>query len=53
VTCPFVTAVGATQIDDGLTIKDPEVATHDIFFSGGGFSDIYSKRMCYVNFSEF
>jgi len=41
-TCPFITAVGATQIEDGQTVKDPEVAVHDIFFSGGGFSDVYA-----------
>ncbi|THU82569.1 subtilisin-like protein [Dendrothele bispora CBS 962.96] len=41
-TCPFVTAVGATQINPGSTVSDPEVACMTRIFSGGGFSNIYS-----------
>jgi tripeptidyl-peptidase I len=39
--CPFVIAVGATQIDSGATVNDPESACERIIFSGGGFSDIF------------
>jgi tripeptidyl-peptidase-1 len=40
-TCPFVTAVGATQINPGSTINDPEGACEQAIFSGGGFSNIF------------
>jgi tripeptidyl-peptidase-1 len=43
VTCPFVTAVGATQVNPNATVKDPESASAQVIFSGGGFSDIYRK----------
>jgi len=42
VTCPFVTAVGATQIDPGNTVNDPEGASEQVIFSGGGFSNIFA-----------
>jgi tripeptidyl-peptidase-1 len=45
VTCPFVTAVGATQINPGSTVNDPESASAQVIFSGGGFSDIYRERL--------
>jgi tripeptidyl-peptidase-1 len=38
--CPWVTAVGATQINPGSTVSDPESATD---FSGGGFSNAFSR----------
>lgn len=41
VTCPFVTAVGATQIDPNNTVNDPEGACEQVIFSGGGFSNIF------------
>ncbi|KAF8273155.1 subtilisin-like protein [Lactarius quietus] len=37
--CPFVLSVGATQINSGASVNDPESATPS---SGGGFSDIFS-----------
>ncbi|KAF8964250.1 subtilisin-like protein [Flammula alnicola] len=40
-TCPFVTAVGATQINPGSTVNDPEGACEQVIFSGGGFSNIF------------
>ncbi|KIN05315.1 hypothetical protein OIDMADRAFT_51125 [Oidiodendron maius Zn] len=48
-TCPYVTNVGATKVDTGKTVLDPEVAAYDppygnssvVFSSGGGFSNIY------------
>lgn len=41
-TCPFLTAVGATQIDPGNTVNDPEGACEQVIFSGGGFSNIFA-----------
>ncbi|KAF8964244.1 Pro-kumamolisin, activation domain-containing protein [Flammula alnicola] len=41
VTCPFLTAVGATQINPGNTVNDPEGACEQVIFSGGGFSNIF------------
>ncbi|KAJ7505953.1 subtilisin-like protein [Mycena galericulata] len=41
-TCPFITAVGATQIIPGNTVNDPESASETVIFSGGGFSNIFS-----------
>ncbi|PPQ72853.1 hypothetical protein CVT24_001181 [Panaeolus cyanescens] len=42
-TCPFVTAVGATQVLPGNTVNDPESACERVIFSGGGFSNIFQK----------
>jgi hypothetical protein len=39
VSCPYVTAVGATQVNPGASVHDPESATD---FSGGGFSNRFS-----------
>ncbi|KAI1788899.1 subtilisin-like protein [Ganoderma leucocontextum] len=41
VTCPFVTAVGATQVNPGSTVDDPEGACEQVIFSGGGFSNFF------------
>ena len=40
--CPYVLSVGATQINSGATVNDPESACDRVIFSGGGFSDIFS-----------
>ena len=40
--CPYVTAVGATQLPNGSTVHDPEVAT-TAFASGGGFSNVFAR----------
>ena len=40
-TCPFLTAVGATQVNPGSTVNDPESACEQVIFSGGGFSNIF------------
>ncbi|CAK5272853.1 unnamed protein product [Mycena citricolor] len=40
-TCPFVTAVGATQIARGKTVSDPETACTTVIYSGGGFSNYF------------
>ncbi len=39
--CPFVTAVGATQVNPGSTVNDPEGACEQVIFSGGGFSNFF------------
>ncbi|KAH9978694.1 subtilisin-like protein [Lactifluus volemus] len=40
--CPFVTAVGATQINPGSTVFEPESACEQVILSGGGFSNIFT-----------
>ncbi|KAJ6552466.1 peptidase S8/S53 domain-containing protein [Mycena vulgaris] len=37
--CPFVTGVGATQVNPGAKVTDPESAAN---FSGGGFSNYFA-----------
>jgi len=52
-TCPFVTAVGATQINPGSTVNDPEGACEQVILSGGGFSNIFPfVSSCFCNVSE-
>ncbi|EMD39903.1 hypothetical protein CERSUDRAFT_103818 [Gelatoporia subvermispora B] len=41
VSCPFVTGVGATQVNPGSTVSDPESACMQVIFSGGGFSNFF------------
>ncbi|KAI0749771.1 subtilisin-like protein [Daedaleopsis nitida] len=41
-TCPYVTAVGATQVDAGKSVTDPEIAPSQ-FGSGGGFSNVFDR----------
>jgi len=41
--CPFVTAVGATQVSPNNTIFDPEEAAEQVIFSGGGFSNFFKR----------
>lgn len=47
--CPYVTAVGATQVIEGTNLtralatnKQPEKSLSKIAFSGGGFSNVFS-----------
>ena len=40
-TCPYVTAVGATQVATGSTVTQPEQAAKSIIYSGGGFSNVF------------
>ncbi|KAI0629798.1 subtilisin-like protein [Trametes polyzona] len=42
VSCPFVTGIGATQINPGSTVNDPESACEQVIFSGGGFSNFFA-----------
>lgn len=37
--CPFITSVGATQVNPGAKVTDPESACEQVIFSGGGFSN--------------
>ncbi|KAI0063498.1 subtilisin-like protein [Artomyces pyxidatus] len=39
--CPFITSVGATQVNPGSTVFEPEGACEQVIFSGGGFSNIF------------
>lgn len=41
-TCPYVTAVGATQIQTDATVYDKEMACETVIYSGGGFSNVFS-----------
>ncbi|KAF2667833.1 subtilisin-like protein [Microthyrium microscopicum] len=42
--CPYVTAVGATQISKGARVTDPEVAAAELgYSSGGGFSNVFAR----------
>ncbi|EJF64895.1 subtilisin-like protein [Dichomitus squalens LYAD-421 SS1] len=40
--CPYVTAVGSTQVSPGKSVRDPETATF-AFPSGGGFSNAFVR----------
>lgn len=47
-TCPYVTAIGATQVQytanvvtDLITGTQPEMASETVIFSGGGFSNVF------------
>ncbi|RPD60128.1 subtilisin-like protein [Lentinus tigrinus ALCF2SS1-7] len=40
--CPYVTAVGATEVSAGNSVSDPETAT-TAFPSGGGFSNLFAQ----------
>jgi tripeptidyl-peptidase I len=41
-TCPYVTSVGATQINPGSSVHTPEGAAEQVIFSGGGFSNNFA-----------
>ncbi|EMD32917.1 hypothetical protein CERSUDRAFT_98929 [Gelatoporia subvermispora B] len=40
--CPYVTGVGATQVNPGAKVTDPEGACEQTIFSGGGFSNVFA-----------
>jgi tripeptidyl-peptidase I len=40
-TCPYVTSVGATQIEPGASVTAPEEACETVIYSGGGFSNVF------------
>jgi tripeptidyl-peptidase-1 len=39
--CPYVTSVGATQINKNSSVFDPESACEEVIHSGGGFSNVF------------
>jgi len=41
--CPFVTSVGATQVNPNSSVFEPEGACEQVIFSGGGFSNIFAR----------
>lgn len=41
-TCPYITAVGATEVYPGKKVTDPEGAANKVIFSGGGFSNRFT-----------
>jgi tripeptidyl-peptidase-1 len=41
-TCPYVTAIGATQVSPGQNVWEPENACDQVIYSGGGFSNYFS-----------
>lgn len=47
--CPFLTSVGATQVNPGSTVNDPEGACEQVIFSGGGFSNIFTMPSYQAN----
>jgi len=40
--CPFVTSVGATQVNPNSSVFAPESACEQVIFSGGGFSNFFA-----------
>ncbi|KAI0775012.1 subtilisin-like protein [Trametes elegans] len=40
--CPYVTSVGATQVNPGANVTDPESACEQVIYSGGGFSNVFA-----------
>lgn len=40
-TCPYITAVGATQVSPGQSVWEPENACNQVIYSGGGFSNYF------------
>ncbi|KAK4047243.1 hypothetical protein OIV83_005547 [Microbotryomycetes sp. JL201] len=40
-TCPYVTSIGATQIQPGKNVNAPEEACQTVIYSGGGFSNVF------------
>ncbi|KAK7059628.1 subtilisin-like protein [Favolaschia claudopus] len=40
-TCPFITSIGATQVNPNATVFQPESACQQVIFSGGGFSNYF------------
>ncbi|KAG1746468.1 peptidase S8/S53 domain-containing protein [Suillus lakei] len=41
-TCPYITSVGATQVNPGSTVYEPEGACEQVIYSGGGFSNYFA-----------
>ncbi|KAL6301121.1 peptidase S8/S53 domain-containing protein [Sparassis latifolia] len=41
-TCPYVTSVGATQVNPGATVYEAESACEQVIYSGGGWSNVFA-----------
>ncbi|KAF9228449.1 subtilisin-like protein [Gyrodon lividus] len=41
-TCPYITSVGATQVNPGSSVFEPEGACEQRIYSGGGFSNYFA-----------
>jgi len=41
-TCPYITSVGATQVNPGASVAEPESACMQVIYSGGGFSNYFA-----------
>ncbi|EGO26347.1 hypothetical protein SERLADRAFT_436158 [Serpula lacrymans var. lacrymans S7.9] len=41
-TCPYITSVGATQIDHDSSVFEPESACERVIYSSGGFSNYFA-----------
>ncbi|KAH8810907.1 peptidase S8/S53 domain-containing protein [Xylogone sp. PMI_703] len=41
-TCPYITAVGGTQVNTGSSVSDPESVMEAVTISGGGFSNFFA-----------
>ncbi|KZT04012.1 subtilisin-like protein [Laetiporus sulphureus 93-53] len=41
--CPYVTSVGATQVNPNATVWEPESACEQVIYSGGGFSNVFAR----------
>jgi len=41
-TCPYVTSVGATQINPNSSVFEPESACEQVIYSSGGFSNYFA-----------
>ncbi|KAI0833697.1 subtilisin-like protein [Trametes gibbosa] len=40
--CPYITSVGATQVNPGAKVTEPESACEQVIYSGGGFSNVFA-----------
>ncbi|KAH9474907.1 Aorsin [Psilocybe cubensis] len=47
--CPYVTSVGATQVNPGATVTERESACEEVIASGGGFSNYFAMPMYQKN----
>jgi len=40
--CPYITSVGATQVNPGATVLEPESACEQVIYSSGGWSNVFA-----------
>ncbi|KAJ7762293.1 subtilisin-like protein [Mycena maculata] len=48
-TCPYVSSVGATQVNPGAKVTDPESAAAQVIFTSGGFSNRFAMPSYQAN----